>query len=644
MIKPTLDPDIVFLQMKRGFLRGFLLYLYAGMACAQNTPSKASETGHETSMESETTNRVCVVPSLMEYSSNNAFYCTGIPITPNTLTYSGTAATFLTISPDLPSGLTFNTTNGTISGTPIQNAAGNYIVILHNGCGSTLRTIYIAVSSGTNFYSDTDGDSFGSGTATVSCSGQPAGTSTNNTDCAPNDANRWRSASLYVDQDGDGYNNGFPRVSYCYGAVLPTGYTLVNIGTDCDDTNSKINPNAVEIPNNLKDDNCDGVIDEVTTTTSLIASSCGVMIPTLSTTLFAQAVTGAQGYRFEVTNGANVGVYETTLNRFNLLNLSPGVTYSTTSTTNTVRVAVKTGGFWRPFGSPCIVSTPAVQSSTSISNPACGSFLSDIWNTIFCYSIPNATAYRFRVRNGATLIGTYDSPVNRFSFANIPIANLTFGVGYTIDVLLQINGVWMPDTDYGTSCLIITPPTPAASRVTSPSCGSSTNNLWTNIFAVPVTGAQGYKFVLNNGIQYREIVTSGTSISIQNIPGGPVPGTTYTIRIDVLYNNSYVQGRELCTLTILPTATRKSNTDMDIFVTKAFPNPFNDNFKIDINSSAEDNVGIKVYDVLGREVESLQASVNAMAGLEIGSHYSSGVYSVVLTQGEHTKMLRVIKR
>ena len=308
-------------ELYRSCLIFSLLFLNIGMGLSQNASSKTDLLTSNEINQAEEENTLCVAPTLMSYSANNAFYCTGITITPNMLTFNGSAITSLTISPDLPTGLFFDMLTGTISGTPTEDRAGNYTIILGNACGSALKVIYIAVSSGTNYYEDTDGDGFGAGTATVSCSGQPAGTATNNTDCDPNDASKWRASDLLVDQDGDGYNNGFPKISVCYGASIPSGYTFGNIGTDCDDTDVKVNPHAVEIPNNTKDDNCDGTIDEVTPTSHLITSSCGVTVPSTTTLLYAQAIPGAQAYRFEVTNGLSISVYESTTNSFSISNL-----------------------------------------------------------------------------------------------------------------------------------------------------------------------------------------------------------------------------------------------------------------------------------------------------------------------------------
>jgi hypothetical protein len=627
---------------KRSFLILSLLFVFVPLF-AQKVNTKSNSESNTLQQENRISAIACIPPTSLNYTTNSSFYCTGIPITPNLLSFSGSPLSSISISPDLPIGLSINLVTGTITGTPTVAVSGNYTVIINNPCGFTSRTLYIAVSSGINFYADSDGDGYGIGVATVSCSGQPANTSTNNTDCAPSDPSKWRALNLYIDQDGDKYSNGFPTTSICCGSTIPSGYTVVYIGTDCADSNVEVNPNATEIPGNSIDDNCDGVTDEITTTSYLITTSCGITLPSLSTSLFAQPITGAQRYRFEVTNGSDVGIFETNINSFNLLNLSPGVTFSSANTLNTVRVSVKTGGYWRAYGLPCIVNTPAVPNSTSINSPVCGSFLRDIWDSIFCYQIPGANGYRFRVKKGGVLIGTVDKTVNSFTMVDLGINNITFATSYTIDVLLKLNGAWLLDTEYGSSCVIVTPPTPGVSKISIPSCGSSTNSIWQSIFAVPITGGQGY-FVFDNGIRYREYITSSSSMSIYNIPGGPMVGTTYSIRVDILYNNSYVPGRETCTLIVLPTATRLTNNVLPVFEIKSSPNPFTNNFILDINTTSEELVEIKSFDMFGRAIETRQVNVKDIVNLELGQSYSSGVYNIVISQGESTKTLRVIKR
>ena len=67
--------------------------------------------------------------------------------------------------------------------------------------------------------------------------------------------------TCYADNDGDGYGRSTYSIVACN--VIPPGY--VADSTDCDDSNSSINPGVAEITGNGIDDNCNGEIDEVAT-------------------------------------------------------------------------------------------------------------------------------------------------------------------------------------------------------------------------------------------------------------------------------------------------------------------------------------------------------------------------------------------
>lgn len=95
----------------------------------------------------------------------------------------------------------------------------------------------------TTYYRDADSDGFGDANNSIIDCSQPSGYVTNNTDCDD-------SKALYVDNDGDGYGSGTP---------VACG---VDNNFDCNDNDSSIHPNAIEICGNGVDNNCDGQIDE----------------------------------------------------------------------------------------------------------------------------------------------------------------------------------------------------------------------------------------------------------------------------------------------------------------------------------------------------------------------------------------------
>lgn len=75
--------------------------------------------------------------------------------------------------------------------------------------------------------------------------------------------------TYYADSDQDGYGDAAVSTTAC---VAPTGYVTNN--TDCDDTDSSVNPAAIEICNGI-DDNCNGLIDDGLTFTAYYVDADG---------------------------------------------------------------------------------------------------------------------------------------------------------------------------------------------------------------------------------------------------------------------------------------------------------------------------------------------------------------------------------
>ena len=94
----------------------------------------------------------------------------------------------------------------------------------------------------------------------------------------------------------------------------------------------------------------------------------------------------------------------------------------------------------------------------------------------------------------------------------------------------------------------------------------------------------------------------------------------------------------------VPTASKVELADNTILDVKAYPNPFVNSFRLDLKTSNTELIKISLYDMTGRLIEVNEVEPSTVDTLEIGNTFPTGVYNLILTQGENTKVIRVIKR
>lgn len=301
-----------------------------------------------------------------------------------------------------------------------------------------------------------------------------------------------------------------------------------------------------------------------------------------------------------------------------------------------------------------------------IDNPIiCGTTIPRMSTTIYSQQVPGVTTYMFKVVTSGTGAqfgiftgnGTYPYQFN----LNIP--GISYDTLYKVSVATyQVDGQWA----WGPECEIRTP---LITSVTSNliesapvSCNITTNNFWQSLYAgnpseVGFT-TSGWRFEVRTGSPTGTIVgivertTNAFSLANLNALGyAPQQSTTYYIRVQIRFNGNWqVDGGlnpvygPMCTVTTTADAHRYMNNDSSVFETKAYPNPFTKNFNVDINTSSEEPIQIVVYNIVGQQIESRTVSASNLDTQEIGANYKSGIYNVIIKQGDRIKTLRIIKR
>jgi Putative metal-binding motif/Secretion system C-terminal sorting domain len=477
----------------------------------------------------------------------------------------------------------------------VYTSSGIYTSV--NGCVTEILNLTIQIS--TIWYQDLDGDSFGSSSVWTSSCTQPIGYVGNQTDCNDNNASLHGYFAFYPDNDGDGYGgNTLALVCATNATTPPTGYSLIghdcndnnplvhgeflfyvdfdsdgfgSIGQryvcavnattppngfatnalDCNDTEAAIHPGAVEIACDGVDNNCNGIIDEGSSslTTSLRPTYCGTTLNFIYDSLgtpYVASPTGSTitGYRFKVKNLTTNAEQVYPRGLFNWFRMT-GLSVYDFNTTYEVSVALELDNVWLCYGPKCQITTPGIP----IINQCGQTILAG--GALTTTALTGVTQYTFYVTNLTTgITQTFDKPSNILIVNQIPGYNST----NTYSVCLAIKTANGTLSVSGVCCLINPPPTPRFG------VADATNAIKT------------------------EFEATGT------------------------------------------------------------PNPFESNFTLNMTTKSDALVKIVVYDMIGKQLETKEAKADEVNKLSVGDNYPSGVYNVIVSQGENVKSIRMIKR
>jgi hypothetical protein len=449
--------------------------------------------------------------------------------------------------------------------------------------------------------------------------------------------------TLYQDADGDGYGNAAVSIVGC----SQSGYVSNN--TDCDDTIFAINPGVTEVLYDGVDNNCNGVMDEGYQITTTMAN-CGTTLSTLGSLISCVSIGGVNGYRFEVTN-TSTGIAQTIDRDAPFFSLNQLSSYDY-ATTYSIRVMVRksSNNVWLGYYGPaCLYSTPPVIAPTGGTGTTqlqtyCGQTLPTIATIISTTSLGGVTGYRFRVTNSITgSVQTITRSLNWFSLTMLSSYN--YGTTYIIDVAVKTTGDF---SDYGAPCSVTTPAVPSLTNY----CGGAvvpTRGTW--ITTTSLGNVTAYEFTVDRYNSSFELVSSSVVVKTLNRFNfrditNYAPNTTYSVRVRVFTAGSWSPYGDACEI-VSPGAAREGDAkavDSSLFSVVAYPNPYDYQFSFRMESSSDAPVHVKVYDMIGKLIETREINAADMPVVSLGERYPSGVYNVVVTQEENVKTLRLVKR
>jgi len=408
-------------------------------------------------------------------------------------------------------------------------------------------------------------------------------------------------------------------------------------------SNTLLTPSAVMssgvYPYSITSSGCESSRATVTIQTYILPSInavCGTTLSSVNQAIYCSNLAVATGYRFEVTVGSNVYVITSSSSVFTLTQLPGGAAFATTYR---IRASAFVDGQYSPYGIACTTTTPSAPDTTQIIGSQCGTMLTGISTVLYCSQSLGATGYRFDVStNGSTR--TINTTSNSFQLTQLT-GGVNYSTTYSIRVAIKYNGAY---GNYGATCTVTTPAaTFATTRLNAVHCGTALTSKWNVLYCGQVIGATAYRFTLTNGTTSLSYTNSSNYMQLGNVVGYAL-NTTYSVTVAVQINGGWGNEGASCSIKTPATTARQVQTNEDTLTVKAIPNPFETQYVLMAQGGNQTPFQVSVYDMLGKQVEQFSVEANELENRSLGTNYASGIYNVMIAQGDDQQVVRIIKK
>ena len=315
--------------------------------------------------------------------------------------------------------------------------------------------------------------------------------------------------------------------------------------------------------------------------------------------------------------------------------------------------------------SPCASSVP----ETRLRSVDCGKINLIPSAQIACNIVSGASNYEWEFRSISTNAVYATRITSSYIIAPFMVTpTLQWNTQYNCRVRAKVGGVW---GNYGTSCVMGLMQNPAITGVPAttirPQFCNVTNLALTTTIAcqsVSMWSLYQYEFtdVLTNQVIIKQI--GSIYLVLNTVAPALLPGRTYQVRVRGYVYNTWSAWSAACSIGISSGISAREisiSTDADgnetiveneitmdasinesIFKLSVYPNPFNQQATMFIQSSKSDKAQVQIFDMVGNLVWNEQ--VNTNTNVTIGNDFATGTYIVkVLNENGEQAIHRMIK-
>jgi hypothetical protein len=221
------------------------------------------------------------------------------------------------------------------------------------------------------------------------------------------------------------------------------------------------------------------------------------------------------------------------------------------------------------------------------------------------------------------------------------LSQYNYGDTYNVEVAVKTTGAY---SGYSETCTVTAPEVPSLSS----QCGTTITAKSTFITTNSLDRVTSYRFEVTN-LSTNAIVVIDNNLNWfrLNMLSNYSASTNFNVRVALFTTGVWSSFGTSCTITspgIARTTANNSENETVVYNVSVSPNPFSNHFSMFLNSTNTEDVSIKVYDMIGKLMEQRIVNANEVVIQEIGNSYPTGVYIVVVTQGEDVKTIKITKR